>query len=268
MNYKVMVLDIDGTLNNSQKEISKKTKNAITKAQENGLIVVIASGRPPCGINHIVKELELEKYGGYVLAFNGGRIINCKTNEVIYEKTITQEYVSEIYDVSKEFDINILTYSNDVVIAEFSDEFLEIECRINRTTCQKVSNFKSAVTYPVPKFLMTGNGDYLAEIEPLVRDRLEYNFNVFRSEPHFIEIMPKNIDKAYSLEKLLEHLGLTKSEMIACGDGFNDVSMISFAGLGVAMANAKEPVKEVADFITLSNDEDGIAHVIEKFIFN
>ncbi|MNC58853.1 Sugar phosphatase YidA [compost metagenome] len=78
--------------------------------------------------------------------------------------------------------------------------------------------------------------------------------------------MPKNIDKAFSLGKLLDHLGLSREQMISCGDGFNDISMIEYAGMGVAMANAQEIVKSKADYITLSNDEDGIAHVIEEFM--
>lgn len=89
---------------------------------------------------------------------------------------------------------------------------------------------------------------------------------VFRSEPYFLELVPKGIDKARSLSVLLEKLGMTKDEMIAVGDGFNDLSMIQYAGLGVAMANAQKVVKENADFITLSNEEDGVAHVVEKFI--
>ena len=89
---------------------------------------------------------------------------------------------------------------------------------------------------------------------------------VFRSEPYFLELVPKGIDKARSLAVLLQKLGMTKEEMIAIGDGFNDLSMIQYAGLGVAMANAQEIVKENADFITLSNEEDGVAHVVEKFI--
>ena len=90
--------------------------------------------------------------------------------------------------------------------------------------------------------------------------------NIYRSEPFFLEIMPQNIDKAYSLGKLLEKLGMTKDQMICCGDGYNDLSMIQYAGMGVAMANANEQVKEAADFITLSNDEDGVVHVIQKFM--
>ena len=92
--------------------------------------------------------------------------------------------------------------------------------------------------------------------------------NVFRSEPFFLELVPQGIDKARSLAVLLEEIGLSKDEMIACGDGFNDLSMIQYAGLGVAMANAQEVVKKAADYITLSNEEDGVAAVVKKFFLN
>ena len=90
--------------------------------------------------------------------------------------------------------------------------------------------------------------------------------SIYRSEPFFLEIMPQNIDKATSLQKLLNSLGMTADEMICCGDGYNDVSMIEYAGLGVAMENAQPIIKESADFITRSNDEDGILHVIDLFM--
>ena len=90
---------------------------------------------------------------------------------------------------------------------------------------------------------------------------------VYRSEPYFLELVPDGIDKAKSLAVLLEKLSISREEVIACGDGFNDASMIRFAGLGVAMANAQPLVREQADYITLSNDCDGVAHVVEKFIF-
>ena len=103
-------------------------------------------------------------------------------------------------------------------------------------------------------------------LEKEMYEHLKDRMGVFRSEPYFLELVPKGIDKASSLSVLLEKLGMTKDEMIAVGDGFNDLSMIQYAGLGVAMANAQEVVKENADFITLSNEEDGVAHVVEKFI--
>ena len=101
-----------------------------------------------------------------------------------------------------------------------------------------------------------------------MKARLGKPFSIYRSEPYFLEIMPKGIDKAQSLERLLETIGLGREQMIACGDGYNDLTMIRYAGLGVAMENAILPLKNVADYITLSNNDDGIAHVVEKFMLS
>ena len=92
------------------------------------------------------------------------------------------------------------------------------------------------------------------------------NFSVYRSDPFFLEVLPKGIDKAQSLERLLEVLGLMKEQMIACGDGYNDLTMIKYAGLGVAMENAVLPVRSAADYITASNNDDGVGLVVEKFM--
>ena len=113
---------------------------------------------------------------------------------------------------------------------------------------------------------MLDDVDYLAVVEPLVNAALGRDFSVYRSEPFFLEIMPKGIDKAQSLERLLMKLGLKREEMIACGDGYNDLSMIKYAGLGVAMENAVLPVRTAADHITASNNEDGVGLVVEKFM--
>ena len=127
-------------------------------------------------------------------------------------------------------------------------------------------DFPSALDFPVNKLLICGDPKTLETmIEPL---RKQYHglLNIYLSEPFSLEIMPKNIDKAQSLQKLLNSIGLTANEMICCGDGFNDLSMIEYAGLGVAMENAQPIIKETADFITRSNDEDGVLHVIDTFM--
>lgn len=267
MDYKLLVLDIDGTLTNSKKEITPRTRAALQKAQEKGVKVVLASGRPTYGIMPVAKELELARFGGYILSFNGGRIINAQTGEAIYQKTLPPEMPALLYDLSKEYKTNIMTYLDQTVITpKKDDKYVELESRINQMEVRQVEDFKSFVNFPVTKCLMVEDGDYLAQVEQKVKARLGDTLSVLRSEPFFLEIMPKNIDKAYSLGKLLEHLDLTKEQMIACGDGFNDRSMIEFAGLGVAMANAQEPVKAAADYITVSNDEDGVAAVVERFI--
>ncbi len=264
--YKILVLDIDGTLTNSNKEISEATKKALKKIQQDGIKVVLASGRPTFGIEPIAKELELEKYGGFILAYNGGKIINFETGEVIFSIDFPNELISTVYKMAQEHKLPILSYSETHVITEHIDnEYVQREAFLNRAPVQHVDNFLDAIPSTIPKCLIVGHISEVEALEKKMYATLNNHINVFRSEPFFLELVPKNIDKANSLDRLLSHLGLTKDEMIACGDGFNDLSMIKFAGLGIAMANAQEIVKEAADYITLSNDEDGIAHVVEKF---
>ena len=267
MAYEILVLDIDGTLTNSEKLISERTKQAIFDLQERGHLVVLASGRPTPGIMPLAKQLKMDQYGGYILSYNGAKVIDCKTGEVIYQKTLPVEYIKTLYDAAIEFDTGLITYDKDGVIsARKVDEYVEIECKINKLSVKEIDDFVSYVNYPVNKCLMTGDGLYLAEVEEKMKKRLGDVLSIYRSEPFFLEIMPQNIDKAYSLGKLLDHLGLSREQMICCGDGFNDVTMIEYAGMGVAMENARQVVKDKADFITLSNDNDGVAHVIEKFM--
>lgn len=267
MAYEILVLDIDGTLTTSEKIISETTYQAIMEVQKRGHKVVLASGRPTPGIVALAKQLKLEQFGGYILSYNGAKIIHCKTNEVIYNQTLPQSVIKDLYDASIEFNVGLITYSNDsVVSAHDLDPYIEIESKINHIPAVKVDSFVDYVTYPVNKCLMTGDGDYLAKVEQQMKLRFGDTLNIYRSEPFFLEIMPQHIDKAYSLGKLLDHLGLSREQLISCGDGFNDLSMIQYAGLGVAMANAQQVVKEAADYITHSNDEDGVAHVVEKFM--
>lgn len=128
--------------------------------------------------------------------------------------------------------------------------------------------FLDVIDFPVAKCLIVGNPEPLAVLEQEMKVELEGKLNVFRSEPFFLELVPNGIDKAHSLAVLLEELKMKPEEMIAVGDGFNDLSMIKFAGLGVAMSNAQEVVRQEADYITLSNEEDGVAAVVDKFFFN
>lgn len=269
MAYEVLVLDIDGTLTNSKKEISEKTLEAVIAAQEEGIKVVIASGRPTPGITKIAKTVKLDQYGGYVLSFNGGKIINFKTKEVIYNETLPREMIPAIYEEAVENKVGIITYEGDDAIAGNGiDQYNELEGRINGIGLREVEDFANYVRFPVNKCLLTGDPEHMEEVEIKMKERFGNLLNIYRSEPFFVEVMPQNIDKAYSLGKLLTYLGLDRSQMIACGDGFNDLSMIKYAGLGVAMANAQEQVKEAANYITASNDEDGVAKVIYKFMLN
>ena len=252
--YKMIVLDLDGTLTNQNKEITPKTKETLMRAQEQGKIVVLASGRPTYGVMPLAEELHLEDYGGYILSFNGGIIMNCKTKEVVFSRQIPAESNGKIIDLAQEHNVSILTYENRTLLTNRpEDQYVQLESRINTLKI-------------IPR--TTDDGDYLAMVEPKVKAALGKNFSVYRSDPFFLEILPKGIDKAQSLERLLAVIGVKREEMIACGDGYNDLTMVQYAGLGVAMGNGVLPVRKAADYITLTNEEDGVAHVVEKFMLS
>ena len=267
MKYKLLVLDLDGTLTNNKKEITEYTLNTLIEAQEKGLKIVLASGRPTYGIVPIAEKLGLKKYGGYILSYNGGEIINWQTGEMMYENVLPDEVLPYLYQCSKENHFAIVTYKDKYVITEHpDDEYVLKEAILNVMETKKVEHFLDAIDFPVPKCLIVGEATRLAELEKKMYEALKDKMGVYRSEPYFLELVPKGIDKAQSLAVLLQKTGYTREEMIAIGDGFNDKSMIEYAGLGVAMANAQEVVKQAADYVTLSNEEDGVADVVKKFV--
>ena len=270
MEYKLLALDLDGTLTNSKKQITPHTLETLIRAQqEKGLKLILASGRPTYGVAPLANALQLDKFGGFILAYNGGEIINWRTHEIMYKNLLDHDVLPYLYECAKKNDFAIVTYENEYVLTEKpDDEYVLKEALLNVMKIKKVDNFLEAVRHPIAKCLIVGEPTHLAILEKEMQEQLKDRMGVFRSEPYFLELVPKGIDKARSLSVLLEELELKREELMAAGDGFNDLSMVRFAGMGVAMANAQDVVKENADFITLSNDEDGVAYAVEKFILS
>lgn len=265
--YDIIVLDLDGTLTNSSKKISPGTKDALMKAQCVGKKVVLASGRPTGGIVDLADELRLDEYGGFILSFNGAHIINYADGAVVYDSTLPMDLIAPIYREASRAGIGIVTYTDsEIILGSEPNPYTELEARINHMPVRQVENFPEFVGFPVNKVLLAGEPELILREQEHMRSVFGENLNIFRSEPYFLEMMSQSVDKAYSLGILLEHLRTDRTHMICCGDGYNDRSMIQMAGLGVAMANAQEEVKRAADYITASNDEDGVAEVIYRFM--
>lgn len=266
MKYKLLVLDLDGTLTNQKKEITPHTRETLIRAQEKGVRIVLASGRPTYGIAPLAEELRLGDFEGYILSYNGGQIIDWRTKELMYENELDPEVYPYLHECARKNGFIILSYKDEYIVSEDAgDPYVQHEAFLNKMPSITVPDFLEAINFPVPKCLIVGKPEPLAVLERKMKQDLEGRMNVFRSEPFFLELVPNGIDKARSLSVLLDKLGMTREEMVAVGDGFNDLSMIQFAGLGVAMANAQEVVKQHADYITLSNEEDGVAAVVERF---
>lgn len=266
MKEKALVLDIDGTLTNSKKEITPVTKQAIQDLMTRGHKVILASGRPTPGMRRYEEELELEKYGGYLLSFNGARVVECRTGEVVYQKILPLTLVPGFYGFAKRNGCGLITYLGSQVISAFSpDKYVEIEARINGLPVRVVPDFPNFVDFDINKCLMTAEPERAEELEKELKEKYGHVASIYRSEPYFIEIMPQDVDKATSLDRMLSAIGVKREDTVCCGDGFNDISMIKYAGVGVAMGNAQQAVKDAADYITAANDEDGLVQVIEKF---
>ena len=264
--YKFLALDIDGTVTNSKKEITPAVKAEIRRLQEADIPVALVSGRPAPGIRHVAAELDFSQYNCYILAFNGGKIIDARDDRVVYSQTIPIELAHEVCRAAKDYDVEVVTYRGDEIISTNpQNQYTRIEAYVTHMPVRGVEDMEKELDYAPDKFLFVGEPMYLQSILPEVQRRFEDRLNIFRSEPFFMEIVPLGIDKAKSLDRLLGTMGLNSSQLVACGDGFNDVSMVNFAGMGVAMANACAETKAVANYIAPSNDEDGVAEAIKRF---
>lgn len=269
MQYKLLVLDLDGTLTNSKKEITPLTLKRLIEAQEAGVKIVLASGRPTYGITPLCDALQMDHFGGYILSFNGGKIIEVSAMETLYEQTLPRSIIPTLYSAANEAGATILSYLNEKIVTERpDDQYVQYESFLTKMSTLKVEKFCDAINFDPDKCLIVGEAEKLIPLNEQLNEKFGDLLSAYRSEPFFLEVVPKGIDKALSLMRLMEQTKNSAKEMIAVGDGFNDLSMIKLAGLGVAMANAQDQVKEAANYITTSNEEDGVAAVVEKFILN
>lgn len=267
--YDALVLDVDGTLVGSDKKISEATREAIIQAQERGKTVAIASGRSVAGIRRAAAAICLEKFGGYVIAYNGTTVINCKTGECIYNQTIDHEMIKPVLEAAREVKVGITIYHDEVkeiLSGNGVDKYIEADAAACGITIREVNDLVKAVDFPLNKFLLSGEPEHMKEVEKLMKERFGDRLNIFRSDPFYVELLPKFIDKSVAVDKLMKYLDIKRDKVICVGDSFNDLPMLRYAGKGVAMGNAQPEVKESADYVTDSNDEDGIVTVIRKFM--
>lgn len=273
---KVIIMDVDGTLTNSKKVITQKTKEALIEAQNNGALLVLASGRPTSGLTDFAKELEMDKHHGLLVCFNGSKVIDCETNETLFNEVMTVEEGQAVLEHMKNFKVKPMIDKDDYLyVNNVYDCYVEVknepfniiqyEARNNKFKLCEKDDLALFANYSLNKILTAGDPEYLEAHYKEMMEPFKDSLSCMFTADFYFEFTAKGIDKAKALDTVLTPMGYKREEMIAFGDGHNDISIVKYAGIGVAMDNAVTALKDVADEITFSNEEDGIAHTLSKY---
>lgn len=265
MKYKMLVVDMDDTLLTDDHKISVENKTMLMKAQELGVYVVLASGRPTSAMIDYAKELECDVNNSFMISFNGSTITDLKEDKILFEHALSKEQIHAIYDFSKANNTHIITYLDGKIISERNSEYIDVESTITGLKIEIVPSFKERVTTSAVKCLLLEEPSYLKTIEPLLKSALP-DLSICMSKPFFLEAAPNGVDKGAAVDILAKKLNILPSEIIAIGNAGNDLSMVQYAGLGVWVDNVETDLREFADVIVASNNDHGVAEVIQRFI--
>ena len=274
---RAILLDIDGTLTNSRTEITPKTRDALMKAQDAGIRLALASGRPDQGLVRFAKELDMDHHRGIFVCYNGAKVMDCETGEVYFEEAMSREEARAVLEHMKKFRVSPIIakgeymYTNDVYGGFLERNgnpinIIQYESRTNGYILCEKRDLAEWVDFPVEKILNAGEPDYMKAHYEEMLEPFKNTLSGMFTAPFYFEFMAKGIDKAKAIDTVYRSLGYEPSELMAFGDAQNDLSMLKYAGIGVAMGNAVEEVREAADYVTLSNNEDGIAAALKEFL--
>ncbi len=261
----MLVLDMDDTLLTDDHTISNENKVMLSKARELGVHIVLASGRPTPAMTVYAKELQLDN--SYMISYNGAVITDLKEDKIIFEQTLTQEQIHELYDYSLKSKTHIITYLDGKIVSETDSEYIDIEKNITVLEHNKVVSFKDEVQSSAIKCILLEEPSYLKTVEKDLKAAMPH-LSVCMSKPFFLEVAQNGIDKGASIKFLAEKLNILQSEIIAVGNAGNDLTMIQYAGLGVWVDNVDPELRDKADVIVASNNNHGVAEVVRRFILN
>ncbi|SMC28857.1 hypothetical protein SAMN02745134_03688 [Clostridium acidisoli DSM 12555] len=266
--YKLIALDMDGTLLKTDKTISQETFNAIQSAKKKGIKVVLATGRPVKGIKKYLTELNLLSDDDYAVAFNGAVVQTTKSEKIIAENLLSVDDIKTLYDLSKELKVNIHALTNDECITPKISKYSLLEAKMNSIPIKEIDFDNVNKDTTIVKIMFIDEEDILDNAIKKIPKEFYDKYTVVKSSPYFLEFLNKKVNKGVGVKLLAEELGIDMKDIICVGDHENDIDMVEYAGLGVAMENGIDKLKKVANFVTKSNDNDGVAYVINKFMLD
>jgi Cof subfamily protein (haloacid dehalogenase superfamily) len=261
MDIKLLALDLDDTLLDEQIRITPRGEKAVRMAAGMGIKVVLTTGRNFTCTEKYLRQLNLDT----PVITNGGAEIYDAGGNLIYSRYLTPEMAKEVIDFAVEEGVHYQTYREECFCYEKEDEYCALYRSFNGLQGLEIPDLRYQ-KHETPKVLFIDSEERIRELKDMAISKFGGRFNISISKPWYLEFNRPDASKGAALKHLSEMYGLQKENVMAVGDGQIDLSMIEYAGIGIAMANSGETVREKADFITDSNREDGVAKAIERFI--
>lgn len=264
---RLVALDLDGTLLNRNGEISDETKRTIQQVRSKGVKIVLCTGRPFYSLQPLIEQLELTGSQEFVISFNGALISDTQGKEISFEQALSYEDYLSIKQLSEQLQLSYHVQSRDGIYTSNTviDPATAYDSHLNQTAIHCVSK-EYFQHIPIYKMMFVGNSEQLDKVIPKIPKSFKEQFNLMRSLDCFYEFLHPRASKGRALKFLAKQFGMQPAEVLAIGDNENDLSMLSFAGISVAMGNAHEQIKQKVDYVTKTNEENGVQHSLQQLI--
>ena len=266
---KLIAIDMDGTLLNSKKELLEETKQYFKEFHTKGTetLLVLCTGRPESGIRPYLKDLGYLEENHYIISQNGANIYESQTGNRIMDAFVDSEKIQKWIELGKKHGVSVMGAGVDYYYSfdEEPTEWMEFDVKIVNGSIKRITR-EDTLTTDFYKLLLLGDEEQLNEFETVIPKEWRDEFYVVRSQQYLLEVLKKGVNKAFGLEKLAAALNIDPCEIAAIGDAANDIEMLEYAGLAIAMGNASEEVKAISDIVTDTNENNGVIKAIDQLI--
>ncbi|MCL2487882.1 MAG: Cof-type HAD-IIB family hydrolase [Oscillospiraceae bacterium] len=263
MPYKLLAVDMDGTLLNSASELTERTKIAIRAAINRGILFVPATGRPMLGMGFLNELLDDDLP---FIVYNGARVVTGKTEKVLFSKSLDFRFAKDIYALGVSRNIPVVIWRDERLFVSRDCAEIQKYRGISDAKMEIIGDIAMLSDQAVTKMIWILPQEQAGAYQDEMNAYFNGHVNCHTSRPYLLEFVDTEASKGRALEEIGKIYGIDAKEMIAVGDSYNDLSMLEYAGLGVAMGNAPDDIQAVCQYVAPSNDEDGVAEVVEKFI--
>ena len=266
---KLIAIDMDGTLLNSKKELLDETKQYFKNFHNKNTetLLVLCTGRPETGIRPYIKDLGYLEENHYIISQNGANIYESRTGKRVMDAFLDSAAIQKWIELGKKHGISVMGAGVDYYYCfdQEPTEWMEFDVKLVSGKLKRIPT-KESLNTDFYKILLMGDEEQLNEFETFIPQEWRDEFYVVRSQKYLVEVLTKGVNKAFGLEKLAQKLNIQPSEIVAIGDAANDIEMLEYAGLAIAMGNASEEVKAIADSVTDTNENNGVIKAIDKLI--